>query len=876
MDIQLYNGVKDNVGNTITIDAAIQTITGPSLKPYAKLSTVYRQYLDETDEAKKKELKRRYDAGKTNLPAVTWSGSFSKRNAKSLIAYTQIICLDIDGLTAINFKEQLLCILCEDEYAHVVFTSPSGCGVKILVQVSTPAKYHKEVFNELAAYYKKLLGVDIDPSGKDVCRLCFLCYDENLFYNKKASLYIPILPRLEDTVITQKIEDKRNAKLTKPQQAALNDTGEDLYSVIAFTDKIKTYTEGNHNNYIHLFACNANRKGFSLAETMGFGVLHFNNKAQAEVEATIKSAYAANAHEHEKFKKTKHTTGNANTKVSPKVKNTQASELEPKTTNGIPKGSNTKFWDVGNDTIFTQFWQERTITKGKGEEKYSFIVYEIKFVELSRFLYEQGFHLRETNADGWQLCHSKNGIIKTQTSTDVAQFLIQFTKQHCNIEVQEMVRKNQSKIFTENELRALDYNNVEIKRDTENESFFYFNNCWVSVKKAESDTDKEVTTHKYDTLKEYIWATNKNKKDFTYTPSVYTCPTTDKFGVEFFTCEFAKFVFYASYNPKDVDEQHFTPVQIFDRFQSFMCAIGYMLDGYKHPSNRKAIFALDHKVGDKYEKNGRSGKSIIPMACSFLKKACTINGKTFDPRYPFRYEPITADAQILNLNDMKQSFDVEEIFEVIADDYSVLRRNNGYLFFPYESSPKVWYSANGVPKGEGGSYRARMHTLEFSDFFNPEYTPYDHFGHGFFSSVWNDTGEWDRFFSFLLDCVAAYKTNGLMPYPNSNIDARRFSMTSNIEFLETMEDMPMDIKFDKKPHYESYKKLLKENESKANSSAAFFKKSIELYCKAKGLFFVHTKTVDGKQKEDKSNGTTYYTIFTKKPTEQGEMFPETL
>lgn len=851
MKIQLYQSVKDNAGAVIDFDAALELITGGTLKN--NLSIMYDQYFIETDERLKKIRKDTYDAGKQKLPAVTWSGTFKKRNANSLIQYTNIICLDIDGLTDEDEKLFLFNRLCEDKYSYVVFTSPSGCGIKILVKVDVQPAQHKEIFNDLAAYYLKNHKVTIDPSGKDICRLCFLCHDNNLQLRKNAISFPPAL----QTSIPQPTQVKET-KLTKVQQTDLQATGEDLYSVIHFTDKIKTYSPGNHNTYIHLFACNANRKGFALSETMSFAVAHFNNKPQTEIEATVKSAYQHNAHEHAKFKKQNHTS------LPAKVKKTTATITA---VNEVNEGSANSHQNKDNTASnFTKFWNERTITKGRGDEKTTYTIYEMLYVELSEFLFEQGFHLMDTGAEGWQLCFSKNGIIKIQTSTDVAQFLIQFTKKNCSKKVQEMVRKNQGKIFTENELRALDYNNVVIKADTEKESFFYFDNCWLTV------TAEGITQHPYTELQQYIWASNKNKHKFSLHTPKMICPQTAKLTPAAMDCEFAKFVYYASYNPNAPEEINFTQELIQTRFQSFCCSIGFMLDGYKHPAMRKAIFALDHKVGDKYEKNGRSGKSIIPHACSFLKKSCTINGKTHDPRYAFRYEPITADAQIVNFNDMKQSFDVEEIFEVIADDYNVLRRNNGYLLFKYEASPKVWYSANGIPRGEGGSYRARMHPIEFSDYFNPEYTPFDEFGHGMLGSAWDDA-EWNRFYNFMLWCVQCYKESGLVAYPKSNLDERRLVMSVQPEFIdiiENMEYMPRDERFDKAPAFNAFNEMLKNNNEKMASSKAFLKATQD-YCKARGLFF----NVKKNGKRDYTNNKDHYTISTTNTGAQVDLFENT-
>lgn len=91
--------------------------------------------------------------------------------------------LDPDGLVV---------KLARDENFETVlaFKSPSGDGVKWIVSLplnitkpdGTPLTYG-EYFTILSNYSRKTYGVEADPSGKDICRACFLPYDPNAFLN---------------------------------------------------------------------------------------------------------------------------------------------------------------------------------------------------------------------------------------------------------------------------------------------------------------------------------------------------------------------------------------------------------------------------------------------------------------------------------------------------------------------------------------------------------------------------------------------------------------------------------------------------------------------------------------------------------------------
>jgi hypothetical protein len=151
---------------------------------YAYIIRPLRQMLKEGNKAG-------YDSAKKLLDAVTFCGLFNgRRKMEYLVDYTGIIVLDIDKLTAeaLRIVRELI-VGCE--YTLACFVSPSGAGLKVLVQVSTGVKEHVATFNAVLQYYTKVAGVEIDRSGRDVTRLCFVTYDPDLYYNPGAKTFDP-------------------------------------------------------------------------------------------------------------------------------------------------------------------------------------------------------------------------------------------------------------------------------------------------------------------------------------------------------------------------------------------------------------------------------------------------------------------------------------------------------------------------------------------------------------------------------------------------------------------------------------------------------------------------------------------------------------
>ena len=85
------------------------------------------------------------------LPAICFSGTFSKRADNSIVDHSGFICLDFDGFDG-NIEDKRLELI-NDKYVYSVFTSPSGDGLKVLVRIPKDPMNHKKYFHEY--FYQK-------------------------------------------------------------------------------------------------------------------------------------------------------------------------------------------------------------------------------------------------------------------------------------------------------------------------------------------------------------------------------------------------------------------------------------------------------------------------------------------------------------------------------------------------------------------------------------------------------------------------------------------------------------------------------------------------------------------------------------------------
>ena len=229
-----------------------------------------------------------YEKAKKSLPAFTPSGKFvGGRKMEFLEAYSNFIILDIDKLSQTdlqNAKHKAN----QSEYTYASFISPSGNGLKILVKVNTTKEDHKETFLAIQKHYETLLNHEIDKSGKDITRLCFYSFDDNLYHNEAAIVFASETNQSSHTELVEVPQLQTETETATNSEAVYN-------HCIRFTEKKVQYATGSRNVFVHQLACNLNRKGISLNEALSFILTDFGYD-EKEVTQTVHSAYG-NIHE---------------------------------------------------------------------------------------------------------------------------------------------------------------------------------------------------------------------------------------------------------------------------------------------------------------------------------------------------------------------------------------------------------------------------------------------------------------------------------------------------------------------------------------------------------------------------------------------------
>lgn len=229
---------------------------------------------------------------------------------------------------------------------------------------------------------------------------------------------------------------------------------------------------------------------------------------------------------------------------------------------------------------------------------------------------------------------------------------------------------------------------------------------------------------------------------------------------------------------------------------SKLFAIGYMLHHYKSPSRAWAPIAMDNKIGEDGECNGRSGKSFLFKALSMFMKTVKLSGR--NPKLmdnPHVFDQVTKHTDFVLVDDCDRHLSTEQFYDLITSDMTVNPKNNQSYTLPFETSPKFGFTTNYVPRDFDASTEARMLYLVFSDYYhqrteNNDYRETrsirDDFGRDLFTASYPEE-LWGADICFFMQCTQFYLSladENVKPMPPmNNILKRKFKadMGSNFE-----------------------------------------------------------------------------------------------
>lgn len=247
------------------------------------------KYAESINAIRAQKEKKERDLLKKKIPGFTPSAIFSERRAiLNVKEYTGLIVIDIDNISE-SKADFLKMLLIKDPYVAACFISPSY-GLKVFIITNCKNKdEHNLAWETCANYisqYQKYVQFKVDPSGKDVSRLCFISYDPTAFMNLNAQMldidYSLLLKEEEFSIVSNRKTEYYNTNGKKLFESALK---------MIKKSKAGRFVAGNRNNYIFVLSCLCNELGIPNDMALAFISERYSSLGMKEIKTTVNSAY---------------------------------------------------------------------------------------------------------------------------------------------------------------------------------------------------------------------------------------------------------------------------------------------------------------------------------------------------------------------------------------------------------------------------------------------------------------------------------------------------------------------------------------------------------------------------------------------------------
>lgn len=749
---------------------------------YLRIKKGYPDLIEKINFIRNSEDKELIKSKKESLLAIMFNGVFSDRSDNGLVNHSGCMVLDFDkypDIETMNLERERLK---SDKHTLMVFTSPSGNGLKLIVRIPKSDKFeHKRRFNAFKNYINSEY---FDNLNCNVSRVCFESYDLDVYLNQFSDVF-------------ESIEEERGYEyIEKTPVCILRDEQKIIDKIMKF-DFGGTFSEGNRNNYILKVALCFSDYGISqsIAEGYILNNIVIGDFDESECKRTIKSAYRKSNFDSkyfDDFEKIK--------KVENKIKSGISSAEIKKSLNVNDEFIN----EIKSDLIESEdiFWNI-SVDKN-GVERIT-----IEPFSYSCFLTKNGFNkYYPESSESPVFVRVIENKVKLSSVSQIKDFVLNYLLKKGELSVWNYCSKSPY-LFQESHLNMIDSIELKMLQDERYLAYIPFQNGVVRVSKNNIDL-----VHYLD-VNGYIWENQIINRKFN--------------KVDDFKNDFQDFVSKVSDNDTN-------------RIKSLESTMGYLIHAFKDKTDQKAIIFNDQEIDD--NPNGGSGKSLMITAFSKFRNTVKIDGKAFDPKKSdFVYQRVNLDTQILCFDDVKRNFDFEQLFSLITEGITVNRKNKEEIFIPFERSPKIVISTNYVINGAGSSHDRRRHEIEFYQYFNSKRSPLSEYGRLLFDS-WESL-DWEKFDNYMINNLQQFLKNGLSKTISINADEKRFIQSTNKDFYDWVNDGNLSENT-RIYNSQILMAFINDNRNYKDLNSRNFNKWVSVYCDFKGFELVKGKDHNGR------------------------------
>lgn len=539
-----------------------------------------------------------------------------------------------------------------------------------------------------------------------------------------------------------------------------------------------------------------------------------------------------------------------------------------------------------------QYWERIEWWDSNGKPRFKL---QFDYVNVYNFLRNRGFgRIRMANNE-YSLVRIENQIISTVKSSDIKDFIMQFTEDIASKDIRNFLYRGGRQYLGPDNLSNVYIFNPAFEIYDKDFQMLYFRNKYWKIT-SESISEKPLAQLEFsiwaDKIKDFdatlindpmldvelitaksIEALSENNRErFRQFIGLYSVDITAK-GID---CHFLQFLLktsefnWSKYQDADTrqplggDER--SEEDMFETNQHFLSkltAIGYLLHSYIDKSREKAVVAMDGKMSEVGDSHGRSGKSLLGFAIGHVIPQVYVGSKnkklTDDP---FLFEGVTEKTKNVFFDDVRANIDIEHFFTHITGPFQIRPLGEKRYTLPEFDKPKLYFTTNHALNGFGPSFFDRLFMIAFSDYFNDTYKPIDEFGKNFFDE-W-DNYQYNLFYNLMARCIQLFLKFGLITPPSKRLELRRYRQFMGEDFFswaseyfsydENERSLNMNTRIPRKELWDDF--MEKYPLQKRYVTPTNFKKKLRAYADFNSFEF------NPKQggRDDKSGGLEYITI----------------
>lgn len=454
---------------------------------------------DIVDKVRKQTNKEKANEYKKLLPAICFSGTFTKRLDSAIEEHSGLICLDFDKYETVELLDADRLKIEKDKYTFSVFTSPSGNGMKVLVKIPKEIDSHKQYFEALEKHYN---NSHFDTTSKNISRVCYESYDPNIFINEASKVW------------TAKNESNQYDYRSKPPVIKLDNELEIIKRLYTWFNKSHSMDKGSRNHNLFILVSSFSDFGISDLECHRFcSQFAQEDFTVNEIELIIRSAYSrGKANFGMKYFEDSEAVNNIKRQFKSGVTISEIKETLPKIDEKVLN-------EIKHDATSNNFWE--FTKKGVKIENYNYKLW----------LEGHGFYkYYPEGSDNFIFVKVTNNLIDNTSEVKIKDFVLTELLKLDELKVYEFL-SGSPKYFKDDYLNILAETNIHFKEDTIDTGYIYFKNAAVEVKK------ERVTLIDYIDLDGFVWKKHIIDFDFKLSDDI--------------NCDFNKFISLVSGNSKD-------------------------------------------------------------------------------------------------------------------------------------------------------------------------------------------------------------------------------------------------------------------------------------------------------------------------------------